>query len=67
MASFPWVQTHKAQEISLDDFPNLRRWYEALKSRPGLRRGMDLGRAAINRRPQDDARASEILFGIKKD
>jgi GST-like protein len=67
MACFPWIQTYKAQDIPLDDFPHLRRWYKALKERPGLKRGMDVGRDRINRRPQDGARAREILFGIGKD
>jgi GST-like protein len=67
MACFPWVQTYKAQEIPLDAFPDLKRWYKALKERPALKRGMDVGRGNINRRPQDDAQTREILFGIKKD
>jgi GSH-dependent disulfide-bond oxidoreductase len=44
MACWPWVVTHKAQEIDLAAFPNVRRWYDALKERPGLRRGYALGR-----------------------
>ncbi len=67
MACFPWIQTWKAQEINLDDFPNLKRWYDSLKQRPGLRRGMDSGRNQINRRPQDDAETRKLLFGIKDD
>ena len=67
MACFPWVQTYKAQEIPIDDFPDLKRWYKALRERPALKRGMDVGRDRINRRPQDDVAAREILFGIKKD
>lgn len=66
MACFPWVQTYKAQEIDLDQFPDVRRWYKALKERPALKRGMDLGRANLNRRPQDDPRTRAILFGIKE-
>jgi GST-like protein len=45
MACWPWVVTHKAQEIDLAGFPNVRRWYDALKQRPALRRGYELGRA----------------------
>jgi GST-like protein len=67
MACFPWVQTYKAQDIPLDDFPHLKRWYKNLKERPGLKRGMDVGRDRINRRPQDDPRTREILFGVRKD
>jgi len=44
MAIWPWVVTYKAQEIDLAAFPNVRRWYDALKQRPALRRGYELGR-----------------------
>lgn len=44
MACWPWVVTYKGQQIGLGDFPHLRRWYDALKLRPGLRRGYDLHR-----------------------
>ncbi|RYG30565.1 MAG: thiol:disulfide oxidoreductase, partial [Burkholderiales bacterium] len=46
MACFPWVQTWKAQEIPLDQFANVQAWYNRLKERPALRRGMDLMRGA---------------------
>lgn len=67
MACFPWVQTWKAQEIALADFPHVEAWYQRLKTRPALRRGMDVGRAQINRRPQDDAETRRLLFGIKEE
>src|SRR5690606_4524164 len=38
MACFPWVQTWKAQEIPLDQFANVKAWYDRLKQRPALRR-----------------------------
>ena len=66
MACFPWIQTWKAQGIPISDFPALHAWYERLKSREGLRRGMALGRERINRRPQDDATARKLLFGIEE-
>ncbi|MEC7764369.1 MAG: glutathione binding-like protein [Pseudomonadota bacterium] len=62
-ACFPWVQTYRAQEIDLADFPALRDWYDRLKARPGLRRGMAVGRENIRRNPQDDPQANKILFG----
>lgn len=65
IACFPWVQTYKRQEIDLADFPHVQCWYETLKQREGLRRGMALGRDRINRNPQDDAQARRTLFGIK--
>lgn len=50
MACWPWVVTYKAQEIDLDAFPNVRRWYDALKRRPALRRGYEVGRELRGRR-----------------
>jgi GST-like protein len=44
MACWPWLVTHKAQGIDLAEFPEIARWYAALKQRPALRRGYDLGR-----------------------
>jgi GST-like protein len=64
MASWPWVVTWKRQGIELDRFANVRRWYDALKQRPALRRGYDLGRdwrGAGAAGPDEEAR--EHLFG----
>jgi GSH-dependent disulfide-bond oxidoreductase len=66
MAVFPWVRTYKRQEIDLSQFPHVLRWYKALKERPALQRGLDLGKQAINRNPQDDKEGRRILFGIKE-
>ncbi len=65
MACFPWVQTYKRQEIDLADFAAVQRWYEELKQREGLRRGMAVGRDKINRNPQNDEQTRKVLFGIK--
>jgi GST-like protein len=66
MSCFPWVQTYKRQEIDLGEFDNVKRWYETLKQREGLRRGMAVGRDKINRNPQDDAQTRKTLFGLKE-
>jgi len=65
MAIFPWVRTYKRQEIDLENFPNVRRWYDLLKERPALRKGLDLGKELLNRNPQNNAKARKTLFGIK--
>ena len=64
MATFPWVQTYRAQQIDLDAFPFVKAWYDALKERPALRRGMALGRDLPGREPQDEAKTRKLLFGI---
>ncbi len=34
MASYPWIVSHEKQSQNLDDFPHLKRWYEAIRARP---------------------------------
>ena len=48
MASFPWVTAYKRYEVDLDSFANVRRWFDAIKVRPAVRRGMDVGKEARN-------------------
>ncbi len=48
MASFPWVTAYKRYEVDLDRFSNVRRWFDAIKSRPAVRKGIDVGKAARN-------------------
>ena len=64
IASWPWILTYKQQGLDLDAWPNLRRWYDALKQRPALRRGYDLGRDLKKKVfSGPDAESRRILFG----
>jgi GSH-dependent disulfide-bond oxidoreductase len=38
MAIYPWIVPHEAQGQRLEDFPHLRRWFEAIAARPATRR-----------------------------
>jgi GST-like protein len=40
IAVFPWTMRHEWQGIELDEFPNMKRWYEAVDARPGVQRGL---------------------------
>ena len=42
MATLPWAARHPWQGISLPDYPNVKRWYDALAARPGVNRGMEV-------------------------
>ena len=44
MACWPWVITYKRQEVPLDEYPNVKRWYKTCQGRPGLRRGYEVGK-----------------------
>ena len=38
MASYPWVVPYERQGQNLDDFPHLKRWFEAIQERPAIER-----------------------------
>lgn len=61
IAVFPWIRTHKAQQVALDDFPAVRRWYDAMFQRPAVKRGLDVGKALRAPALTDEARRA--LFG----
>ena len=44
MASFPWVTAYKRYEIDLNKFKEVRRWFDTMKNRPAVRKGMDVGK-----------------------
>ncbi|CAN7320385.1 glutathione binding-like protein [Pseudomonas solani] len=42
MAIYPWIVPHTFQEQDLDDFPNLKRWFQSIQARPATVRAYDL-------------------------
>jgi GST-like protein len=45
IASFPWILPYRRFGNDLDRFPNLRRWFDTLKVRPAVQRGVNLGKS----------------------
>ena len=37
-----WAWRHERHQVNLADFPNVKRWYEAMMARPGTRRGFEV-------------------------
>jgi len=62
MASYPWIVPYERQGQDLNDFPHLKRWFEAIAARPATRRAYERGKA-INTAPTMDDEAKRILFG----
>jgi GSH-dependent disulfide-bond oxidoreductase len=64
MASYPWVTIYERQHQKIDDFPNVKRWLEAIKVRPAVERAYAKAKE-INPNPPGIRTAEEraILFG----
>jgi GST-like protein len=63
MASYPWIVSHPKQQQNLDDFPNLKRWFNVIAERPATKRAYAKA-AEINSQPTvhtDETR--KLLFG----
>jgi GST-like protein len=65
IATYPWVRPHKLQGQNLEDFPNLKRWYEAIEVRPAVQKGMAVMADGPALQPNDKETFS-ILFGAKQ-
>ena len=61
MATYPWIVPHERQKQNLDDFPNLKRWFFALKARPAVQRAYDLA-LSINKAPIVSDQSRDLLF-----
>ena len=62
MACYPWIVPHQRQRQDMNDFPNLKRWFESIAARPATARAYALG---PKYRPQVTMTAAEkkVLFG----
>ncbi|MEG3180697.1 glutathione binding-like protein [Sphingomonas sp. LT1P40] len=63
MAIYPWIVPYEAQSQNLDDFPHVKRWFEAVGARPATVRAYAKGEEI---RPSNVTMTDEqkkILFG----
>jgi GST-like protein len=37
-----WAWRHERHKVALADFPNVKRWYDAMMARPGTHRGFEV-------------------------
>lgn len=62
MACYPWIVPYARQQQKLEDFPNLKRWFEAIAERPAVQRAYARARQ-INEAPTVTEESRAILFG----
>ena len=40
IATYPWVARYEWHKTNLNDFPHVKRWFDAISARPAVQRGM---------------------------
>ena len=61
IASYPWVVPHERYGQDLGEFPNLKRWFEAIRARPAVTRVYDSVAPSYSKPMTDEER--KVLFG----
>jgi GSH-dependent disulfide-bond oxidoreductase len=62
IAAYPWIVPWKRQQQDLDSFPNLRRWFNAVRWRPATQRAYARGEP-FSTRPAVTEEGKKLLFG----
>ena len=64
MACYPWIVPHEAQGMSLDDFPHVKAWFQAIHDRPATKKAYEIGESVKDRFDlTTDEAARKVLFG----
>ena len=61
MASYPWIVPYERHGQDLNDFPHLKRWFEAIKTRPAVERVYAAVPPSYSKPMTDEER--HVLFG----
>jgi GSH-dependent disulfide-bond oxidoreductase len=61
IASYPWIVAHDIQSQNLENFPNLKRWFETIKARPATVRAYEKAEAFKNQ-ALDIEKSRAMLF-----
>ena len=62
MAAYPWIVPWQKQQQNMDDFPNLKRWFENIQARPAVIQAYRRAEE-INSSPTVTEESRALLFG----
>jgi GST-like protein len=48
MVAYPWTVNWQGQDQDIEEFPYFKRWFNELSARPGVLRGLAVGKDLIN-------------------
>jgi len=64
MAVYPWLRPYKWQGQDIAAWPSLQRWYDAVRARPGVQRGLAVLQERLDRNREKPSGGSwDVLFG----
>jgi GST-like protein len=63
MAAYPWIVPHEAQGQNLNDFPNVKRWFDAIGARPSTVAAYAKGKTISDGRTPMTDEQKKVLFG----
>ena len=58
----PWLRSHERQGVDMDQYPNVKRWFDLLNARPAVQRALAV-LADRRRIGPISEQAREIMFG----
>jgi GST-like protein len=61
IAIMPWLRSYKNQGVEMEEYPQVKRWFDGIAARPAVQRGLVV--LAELRKPVMDDKAKEMLFG----
>ena len=65
IATFPWLRSYERQGVDLNEYPNVKRWFNSIAERPAVKRGLEVLADRRRSGPITDAER-EIMFGAKQ-
>ena len=64
MAIMPWLRSYDRQGVNMDEYPQVKRWFDGIGARPAVQRALAV--LAERRKPVMDDKAKEMLFGASQ-
>ena len=64
IAIFPWLRGAENRGVNVSEYPNVKRWFDAINARPAVQRALQVlaDQSAANQAPHSD-KSWDILFG----
>ena len=59
---FPWLRGAENRGVDINEYPNVKRWFDAINARPGVQRGVKVLASEQSTAPHDP-KAWDIMFG----